>query len=56
VTNAGGGGFNNLRLFSRSSGSEAQTGDVGFVKVYNGVLTLSDVQSLYGTYKARFGY
>jgi hypothetical protein len=56
VTNAGGGGFNNLRLFSRSSGSEAQTGDIGFVKVYNGVLTLSDVQSLYGTYKARFGY
>jgi hypothetical protein len=56
VTNASGGGFNNLRLFSRSSGSEAQTGDIGFVKVYNGVLTLSDVQSLYGTYKARFGY
>jgi hypothetical protein len=56
VTNAGGGGFNNLRMFSRSSGSEAQTGDIGFVKVYNGVLTLSDVQSLYGTYKARFGY
>jgi hypothetical protein len=56
VTNAGGGGFNNLRLFSRSSGSEVQTGDVGFVKVYNGVLTLSDVQSLYSTYKARFGY
>jgi hypothetical protein len=56
VTNAGGGGFNNLRLFSRSSGSEAQTGDIGFVKVYNGVLTLSDVQGLYSQYKARFGY
>jgi len=56
VTNAGGGGVNNLRLFSRSSGSEAQTGDIGFVKVYNGVLTLSDVQLLYSQYKARFGY
>ena len=56
VTNAAGGGFNNLRLFSRSSGSEAQTGDIGFVKVYNGVLTLSDVQSLYSQYKTRFGY
>jgi len=56
VTNAGGGGFNNLRMFSRSSGSEAQTGDIGFVKVYNGVLTLSDVQNLYAQYKARFGY
>ena len=55
-TNASGGGFNNLRLFSRSSGSEAQTGDIGFVKVYNGVLTLSDIQGLYNQYKARFGY
>jgi hypothetical protein len=56
VTNAGGGGFNQLRMFSRSAGSEVQTADIGFVKVYNGVLTLADVQSLYATYKARFGY
>ena len=56
VTNAGGGGFNQLRLFSRSSGSEVQTGNIGFVKVYDGVLDLATVQSLYATYKARFGY
>jgi hypothetical protein len=56
ATNAGGGGFNQLRLFSRSSGSEVQTADIGFVKVYNGVLTLANVQSLYATYKTRFGY
>jgi len=55
-TNGGGGGFNQLRLFSRSSGSEVQTADIGFVKVYNGVLDLATVQSLYATYKARFGY
>jgi hypothetical protein len=55
-TNGGGGGFNNLRLFSRSSGSEVQTGDIGFVKAYNGVLTLSDIQGLYNQYKSRFGY
>jgi hypothetical protein len=55
-TNAGGGGFNQLRMFSRSAGSEVQTADIGFVKVYNGVLTLAEVQSLYATYKARFGY
>jgi hypothetical protein len=55
-TNAGGGGFNQLRLFSRASGSEVQTADIGFIKVYNGVLTLANVQSLYTTYKARFGY
>jgi hypothetical protein len=56
ATNAGGGGFNQLRLFSRAAGGEVQTADIGFIKVYNGVLTLSNVQSLYTTYKARFGY
>jgi hypothetical protein len=55
-TNGGGGGFNKLRMFSRSAGSEVQTADIGFVKAYNGVLTLANVQSLYATYKARFGY
>ena len=55
-TNAGGGGFNQLRMFSRSAGSEVQTADIGFVKVYNGVLTLAEIQSLYATYAARFGY
>ena len=33
-----------------------QSGNIAFVKVYNGVLTLADVQSLYATYKTRFGY
>jgi hypothetical protein len=56
ATNAGGGGFNQLRLFSRSGGSEVQSGNIAFVKVYNGVLTLADVQSLYAAYKTRFGY
>jgi hypothetical protein len=56
ATNAGFGGFNQLRLFSRSAGSEVQTGDIGFVKAYNGVLTLTDIQGLYNQYKARFGY
>ena len=56
VTNAGGGGFNQLRLFSRSAGSEVQTADIGFVKAYSGILTLADVQGLYAQYKARFGY
>ena len=55
-TNAGGGGFNQLRLFSRSSGSETQTGNIGLVQAYNGVLTTADIQGLYAQYKARFGY
>lgn len=56
VTNGGGGGFNQLRLFSRSAGSEVQTGNIGFVKVYNGVLDLATIQSQYASYKTRFGY
>ena len=56
VTNAGGGGFNQIRIFNRASASETQTGNVAFVKVYNGVLDLATIQSLHATYKARFGY
>ena len=56
ATNAGGGGFNQLILFSRSAGTEVQSGNIAFVKVYNGVLSLADIQSLHATYKARFGY
>ena len=57
VTNLGsGGGPNQIRLFSRSAGTEVQTGDIGFVKAYNGILTLADVQGLYTQYKSRFGY
>jgi hypothetical protein len=52
----GGGGPNQMRLFSRSAGSEVQTADIGFVKAYDGILTLANIQSLYGEYKARFGY
>lgn len=56
ATNAGFRGFNQLRMFSRSSGSEVQSGNIGFVKVYNGVLTTAEIQGLYTTYAARFGY
>jgi hypothetical protein len=56
ATNAGFGGFNQLRLFSRSGGVEVQTGNIGFVKAYDGVLTLTDVQQLYNQYATRFGY
>jgi hypothetical protein len=53
------GGFNQLRLFSRyfnaTTSSEVQTADIGFVKVYNRVLSLSDIQTLWTQYHARFG-
>ena len=55
-TNAGGGGFNQLRLFSRSSGTEPQTANIGLVQAYSGVFTTADIQGLYSQYKSRFGY
>jgi hypothetical protein len=59
-TRNGSSGFNGLRLFGRfvssTSSTEPVTADVGFVKVYNGVLTLAEIQSLHSTYKTRFGY
>ena len=56
ATNAGFGGFNQLRLFSRSGGSEVQTADIGFVKAYNSVLALTDIQAQWAYYRGRFGY
>jgi hypothetical protein len=56
ATSGGGGGFNQLRLFSRSGGFEVQSGNIAFVKVYDGVLDLATIQSLHATHKARFGY
>jgi hypothetical protein len=56
ATNGGGGGFNQLRLFSRAGGSEVQTADIGMIRVYNGVVTLAQVQSQYAAFKTRFGY
>ena len=59
-TSASGGGFNQLRAFGRYStattSSEPVTGDIGFIKVWGGVLTLSEIQDQYATYKTRFGY
>jgi hypothetical protein len=56
ATNASGGGFNQLRMFSRAAGSEVQSGNIAFIKVYNGVLALATIQSLHATHKTRFGY
>lgn len=48
-------GFNQLRLFSRSAATEVQSGNIGFVKVYNGVLTVSQIQTLWSQNHSRFG-
>ena len=54
------GGFNGLRLFGRydspTASSENPTSDVGLVKVWDKVLTLSQIQGQWTAYKTRFGY
>jgi len=56
TTNAAVSAFNQLRLFAKSDGNECAPGDIGFVKVWDGVLSLSEIQEQYALYKTRFGY
>jgi len=56
TTNASVSAFNQLRLFAKSDGNECAPGDIGFVKVWDGVLSLSEIQTQYALYKTRFGY
>jgi hypothetical protein len=51
---ASGGGFNQFRIFNRNGALDTQTGNVGFVKVYDGVLPLSQIQDLHTQYVSRF--
>jgi hypothetical protein len=59
-TNASNGGFDGLRLFGRylnaTTSSEVPTADVGLVKLWDGVLSLSAIQTQWSTYRTRFGY
>ena len=54
------GGFNRLRLFGRYADattiSEVGVYDTALVKVWDGVLTLAQIQTQYAAYKTRFGY
>jgi hypothetical protein len=54
------GGFDGLRLFGRylnsTTSSEVPIADVGLVKVWDGVLTLAQIQAQWTAYKTRFGY
>jgi len=45
-----------IQTLRGSFSAAVPSGNIGFVKVYNGVLTLAAIQSLHATYKARFGY
>jgi len=54
------GGFDGLRLFGRylnaTTCSEVPIADVGLVKVWDGVLTLQQIQAQWAAYRTRFGY
>ena len=54
------GGFDGLRLFGRyvspTVSTEVPTADVGLVKVWDGVITLAQVQAQWAAYRTRFGY
>jgi hypothetical protein len=54
ATDANGGGFNQFRIFNRNGALDTQTGNIAFVKVYNGVLTLAEIQALHAQYVSRF--
>ena len=59
-TETSNGGFDGLRLFGRyldaTTSSEVPTADVGLVKLWDGVLTLPQIQNQWSAYKTRFGY
>jgi hypothetical protein len=48
-------GFNRFRLWSRSGGSEVQTGNIGLLRVYDGVMPLAQIQSTWANLHTRFG-
>lgn len=48
-------GFNQLRLWSRSVGAEVQTGNIGLIRVYDGIMPLAQIQSTWANLHARFG-
>jgi hypothetical protein len=49
-------GPNQLRFFNRASGTEAAPADIGVIKVWDGTLTLAQIQAEWDTYHTRFGY
>ena len=59
-TNTTNGEFQGLRLFGRYANAttsvEVPTADVGLVKLWDGVLTLAQIQAQWAAYATRFGY
>jgi len=48
-------GFNQFTMWRRPGPSEAGRANIGFIKVYNRAITLTEIQTLWTQYHARFG-
>jgi hypothetical protein len=48
-------GFNQLTMWRRPGPSEPGQANIGFIKIYNDALTLTDIQNQWGYYHSRFG-
>jgi len=48
-------GFNQLRLWSRYFAGEVQSGNIGLLRVYDGVMPLAQIQSTWANLHSRFG-
>jgi hypothetical protein len=48
-------GFNQFTLWRRPGPSEPGQANIGFIKTYNGALTVTDIQTLWSQYHTRFG-
>jgi hypothetical protein len=48
-------GFNQFTMWRRPGPSEPGRANIGFIKTYDGALTLSDIQSQWSYYHGRFG-
>ena len=55
VGSGSGHGFNQFRLWSRAGGSEVQTGNIGVIRVYDGIMPLAQIQSTWANLHTRFG-
>ena len=56
TTNSGIGGFNQLKLFSKSDGNECAAGDIAFVRVWDGAMTTAQMQAEWAAFHARVGF
>jgi hypothetical protein len=48
-------GFNQFTMWRRPGPSEPGRANIGFIKTYNGPLTVTDIQTLWSSYHTRFG-